>query len=72
MVVENIRGNCLILVAIPMTGELIIPSLLLYIFNGRPLDDIENQKAMTLAREQDPKGIRTIGMYSPHSHPPKC
>ncbi|KAJ7467527.1 P-loop containing nucleoside triphosphate hydrolase protein [Mycena latifolia] len=41
MVVENIRGNCLILVAIPMT------------------DDIENQKAMTLAREQDPDGVLT-------------
>ncbi|KAJ7766565.1 P-loop containing nucleoside triphosphate hydrolase protein [Mycena maculata] len=46
MVVENIRGNCLILVAIPMT------------------DDIENQKAMTLAREQDPQGIRTIGVLT--------
>ncbi|KAF7350793.1 P-loop containing nucleoside triphosphate hydrolase protein [Mycena sanguinolenta] len=46
MVVDNIRGNCLILVAIPMT------------------DDIENQKAMTLAREQDPKGLRTIGKFS--------
>ncbi|KAJ7871922.1 P-loop containing nucleoside triphosphate hydrolase protein [Mycena leptocephala] len=46
MVIENIRGNCLILVAIPMT------------------DDIENQKAMTLAREQDPKGIRTIGVLT--------
>ncbi|KAJ7742281.1 P-loop containing nucleoside triphosphate hydrolase protein [Mycena metata] len=43
MVVENIRGNCLILVAIPMT------------------DDIENQKAMSLARDQDPHGNRTIG-----------
>ncbi|KAJ7483869.1 P-loop containing nucleoside triphosphate hydrolase protein [Mycena galericulata] len=46
MVVENIRGNCLILVAIPMT------------------DDIENQKAMTLAREQDADGIRTIGVLT--------
>ncbi|KAJ7189190.1 P-loop containing nucleoside triphosphate hydrolase protein [Mycena filopes] len=46
MVVENIRGNCLILVAIPMT------------------DDIENQKAMSLAREQDPKGNRTIGVLT--------
>ncbi|KAF7362558.1 Interferon-induced GTP-binding protein Mx2 [Mycena venus] len=46
MVVDNIRGNCLILVAIPMT------------------DDIENQKAMTLAREQDPNGLRTIGVLT--------
>ncbi|KAJ7032332.1 P-loop containing nucleoside triphosphate hydrolase protein [Mycena alexandri] len=46
MVVENIRGNCLILVAIPMT------------------DDIENQKAMSLAREQDPNGNRTIGVLT--------
>ncbi|KAJ7605171.1 P-loop containing nucleoside triphosphate hydrolase protein [Roridomyces roridus] len=46
MVVDNIKGNCLILVAIPMT------------------DDIENQKAMTLAREQDPDGIRTIGVLT--------
>ncbi|KAJ7149427.1 P-loop containing nucleoside triphosphate hydrolase protein [Mycena crocata] len=46
MVVEHIKGNCLILVAIPMT------------------DDIENQKAMTLAREQDPDGTRTIGVLT--------
>ncbi|KAJ6610621.1 P-loop containing nucleoside triphosphate hydrolase protein [Mycena sp. CBHHK59/15] len=46
MVVDNISGNCLILVAIPMT------------------DDIENQKAMMLARQQDPEGVRTIGVMT--------
>lgn len=28
------------------------------------LDDIENQKAFRLARQVDPSGHRTIGMYS--------
>ncbi|KAJ7797153.1 P-loop containing nucleoside triphosphate hydrolase protein, partial [Mycena olivaceomarginata] len=46
MVVDHISGNCLILVAIPMT------------------DDIENQKALSLARQQDPNGARTIGVLT--------
>ncbi|KAJ7841825.1 P-loop containing nucleoside triphosphate hydrolase protein, partial [Mycena olivaceomarginata] len=46
MVVDHISGNCLILVAIPMT------------------DDIENLKALSLARQQDPKGTRTIGVLT--------
>ncbi|KAJ7615866.1 P-loop containing nucleoside triphosphate hydrolase protein [Roridomyces roridus] len=46
MVVDNIKGNCLILVAIPMT------------------DEMENQKAMTFARQQDPDGLRTIGVLT--------
>ncbi|KAJ7852493.1 P-loop containing nucleoside triphosphate hydrolase protein [Mycena olivaceomarginata] len=46
MVVDHISGNCLILVAIPMT------------------DDIENQKALSLARQQDPNGTRTIGVLT--------
>ncbi|KAJ7108734.1 P-loop containing nucleoside triphosphate hydrolase protein [Mycena epipterygia] len=46
MVVSHIRGNCLILVALPMT------------------DDIENQKALRLARQQDPEGRRTIGVLT--------
>ncbi|KAJ7196517.1 P-loop containing nucleoside triphosphate hydrolase protein [Mycena pura] len=46
MVVSHIRGNCLILVALPMT------------------DDIENQKAMRLAHQQDPEGRRTIGVLT--------
>ncbi|KAJ7024655.1 P-loop containing nucleoside triphosphate hydrolase protein [Mycena alexandri] len=43
MVVENIRGNCLILVAIPMT------------------DDIENQKAMSLARVLTKPDLISVG-----------
>ncbi|KAJ7468099.1 P-loop containing nucleoside triphosphate hydrolase protein [Mycena latifolia] len=46
MVVSHIQGNCLILVALPMT------------------DDIENQKALRLARQQDPDGRRTIGVLT--------
>ncbi|KAJ7668026.1 P-loop containing nucleoside triphosphate hydrolase protein [Mycena rosella] len=46
MVVSHIKGNCLILVALPMT------------------DDIENQKALRLARQQDPEGRRTIGVLT--------
>ncbi|PBK78407.1 hypothetical protein ARMSODRAFT_947314 [Armillaria solidipes] len=46
LVVSHIKGNCLILVALPMT------------------DDIENQKAVQLARKQDPKGRRTIGVLT--------
>ncbi|KAJ7143314.1 P-loop containing nucleoside triphosphate hydrolase protein [Mycena crocata] len=46
MVVSHIRGNCLILVALPMT------------------DDIENQKALRLARQEDPEGRRTIGVLT--------
>ncbi|KAJ6557932.1 P-loop containing nucleoside triphosphate hydrolase protein [Mycena capillaripes] len=46
MVVSHIQGNCLILVALPMT------------------DDIENQKALRLARQEDPEGKRTIGVLT--------
>ncbi|KAJ6614595.1 P-loop containing nucleoside triphosphate hydrolase protein [Mycena sp. CBHHK59/15] len=46
MVVSHIRGNCLILVALPMT------------------DDIENQKALRLAHQEDPEGRRTIGVMT--------
>ncbi|KAF8064448.1 P-loop containing nucleoside triphosphate hydrolase protein, partial [Lyophyllum atratum] len=46
MVVSHIKGNCLILVALPMT------------------DDIENQKALRLARQEDPNGRRTIGVMT--------
>ncbi|KAG5636061.1 hypothetical protein H0H81_009232 [Sphagnurus paluster] len=46
MVVSHIKGNCLILVALPMT------------------DDIENQKALRLARLEDPDGLRTIGVMT--------
>ncbi|THU97629.1 hypothetical protein K435DRAFT_753802 [Dendrothele bispora CBS 962.96] len=46
MVSSHIKGNCLILVALPMT------------------DDIENQKALRLARIEDPEGRRTIGVLT--------
>ncbi|KAK7044850.1 P-loop containing nucleoside triphosphate hydrolase protein [Favolaschia claudopus] len=46
MVVSYIKGNSLILVALPMT------------------DDIENQKALRLARQVDPHGARTIGVLT--------
>ncbi|KAG6843814.1 hypothetical protein H0H87_012992 [Tephrocybe sp. NHM501043] len=46
MVVSHIKGNCLILVALPMT------------------DDIENQKALRLARQEDTDGRRTIGVMT--------
>ncbi|KAJ7590319.1 P-loop containing nucleoside triphosphate hydrolase protein [Mycena floridula] len=46
IVISHIKGNCLILVALPMT------------------DDIENQKALRLARQEDPAGIRTIGVLT--------
>lgn len=46
MVISYIKGNCLILVAMPMT------------------DDIENQKALQLARQVDRDGQRTIGVLT--------
>ncbi|KAK7467517.1 hypothetical protein VKT23_004571 [Stygiomarasmius scandens] len=46
MVLSHIKGNCLILVALPVT------------------DDIENQKALRLARQEDPDGKRTIGVLT--------
>ncbi|KAK7040881.1 hypothetical protein VNI00_009477 [Paramarasmius palmivorus] len=46
LVLSHTQGNCLILVALPMT------------------DDIENQKALRLARQVDPTGQRTIGVMT--------
>ncbi|KAI0791138.1 P-loop containing nucleoside triphosphate hydrolase protein [Abortiporus biennis] len=46
LVLSHIKGNCLILVTLPMS------------------DDIENQKAMRLAQQEDPSGIRTIGVMT--------
>ncbi|KAF7979740.1 hypothetical protein HWV62_41114 [Athelia sp. TMB] len=46
LVLSHIQGNCLILVALPMT------------------DDIENQKALRLARQVDAEGQRTIGVMT--------
>lgn len=63
MVVSHIKGNSLILIALPMTG------MYFYFFCCPPLngcfllaDDIDNQRAVALAREADPKGERTIGL----------
>ncbi|GJE96959.1 Dynamin domain-conaining protein [Phanerochaete sordida] len=53
LVKSHIKGNCLILVTLPMS------------------DDIENQKAMQLAKQVDPSGLRTIGvMTKPDTLPP--
>ncbi|KAL4244709.1 hypothetical protein ABKN59_010897 [Abortiporus biennis] len=46
LVKSHIKGNCLILVTLPMS------------------DDIENQKAMRLAKDADPTGERTIGVMT--------
>ncbi|KIY62344.1 hypothetical protein CYLTODRAFT_361648 [Cylindrobasidium torrendii FP15055 ss-10] len=46
IVTDHIRGNCIILVALPMT------------------DDVENQKALKLARTYDAQGNRTIGVLT--------
>ncbi|KAH8092248.1 P-loop containing nucleoside triphosphate hydrolase protein [Cristinia sonorae] len=46
MVRSHIKGNCLILVTIPMS------------------DDIENQKAVRIAKQEDPLGSRTIGVMT--------
>ncbi|KAH7920090.1 hypothetical protein BV22DRAFT_826286 [Leucogyrophana mollusca] len=46
LVISHIKGNTIILVALPMT------------------DDIENQKALRLAHQEDPDGHRTIGVLT--------
>ncbi|KDQ18068.1 hypothetical protein BOTBODRAFT_63785 [Botryobasidium botryosum FD-172 SS1] len=46
LVVSHIRGNCLIMIALPMT------------------DDIENQRAARLAKQEDETGQRTIGVLT--------
>ena len=59
LVRSNITGECLILVAIPMSGA--------SYFNRFAhiaeciADDMENQRAMRLALEVDPERRRTIG-----------
>jgi hypothetical protein len=60
MVTSHIQGNTLILVALPMTGITISINLVLSLMFSL-LDDIENQKALRLAKMADPKGRRTIG-----------
>lgn len=62
MVMSYIKGNCLILVALPMTGEIHASVELIWNHVAKcVLDDIENQKALTLARRVDETGSRTIG-----------
>lgn len=64
LVTSYVEGNCLILVALPMSGK---PSLCFSINTPSltlALDDIENQKAARIAKEADPLGMRTIGMPS--------
>ncbi|THH32770.1 hypothetical protein EUX98_g1377 [Antrodiella citrinella] len=46
LVRSHIKGNCLILVTVPMS------------------DDIENQKAFQIAKQEDPAGRRTIGVMT--------
>ncbi|CAL1698678.1 unnamed protein product [Somion occarium] len=46
LVLSYIRGNCLVLITMPMS------------------DDIENQKAVRLAKQVDPYGDRTIGVLT--------
>lgn len=63
VVKSHINGNnSIILVALPMTGPCISQRCRVS-FDSNNLDDIENQKAMRLALEADPKGHRTIGMW---------
>jgi hypothetical protein len=59
MVLSYIKGNCIILVTVPMTG---ISNLTPYFATNVPdLDDLENQKALRLAQIADPNKERTIG-----------
>ena len=61
LVVDNIKeDNSLILVTIPMTG-MSLPQDVLFTAADRVPDDLENQKALTLARQADIHGTRTIG-----------
>jgi hypothetical protein len=51
------QPECLILVAISMRGIRWLLSTSLMV------DDIDNQSALSLAQNYDPKGIRTIGIH---------
>ncbi len=61
LVISNIKGNCLILVTLPMSGTYLRDIRLVPHTQPAMLDDIENQKAARLAKQEDPSGIRTIG-----------
>ena len=59
MVLSYIKGNCIILVTVPMTGTSnLTPHLALNVPHS---DDLENQKALRLAQIADPNKERTIG-----------
>lgn len=55
------QKDCLILVAVSMSGRTLIVSVL-------TPDDIENQGAARLARHYDKEGKRTIGIPSGDFH----
>ncbi|KAJ7264148.1 hypothetical protein C8J57DRAFT_1624572 [Mycena rebaudengoi] len=62
-VTKTISGNCLILVAIPTTGKR--PALAIFsLLSPHLVDEIENQRAIMLACQQDPEGVRTTGAPS--------
>lgn len=63
LVISHISGNCIILVALPMTGTVTFCGYGLLTLNWS-LDDIENQKALRLAHQVDKEGKRTIGTSS--------
>lgn len=62
LVISHIKGNCLILVALPMTGTFVTGPSHTQTYMLHSTDDIENQKALRLARQVDPDGKRTIGI----------
>jgi hypothetical protein len=61
MVKSYIEKECLILLVITMTGKCCQP---LEPRNAYETDDIQNQKAVSLARDVDPEGKRTIGVLT--------
>ncbi|KAF5339054.1 hypothetical protein D9758_014124 [Tetrapyrgos nigripes] len=63
MVSSHIKGNCLILVALPMTGRHSISVSVLLVFTLAQMT-LKHQKALRLARLEDPDGRRTIGVLT--------
>lgn len=66
LVVKYIKGNCLILVALTVGGQIHVMRAicewgLTVPCPSESADDLENQSAAHIAREQDPSGERTIG-----------
>ena len=65
MVTSHIKGNCIILVTLPMSGTCTVVRLKLLL----PTYDIRRHRqprAVQLAKQVDPAGIRTIGTLYPH------